>query len=174
MTTAHYTSPFSVHYSVLKPTLHTVIKILDLQPSPHTFSVIDKALLKRSVHSSFLTFRSLFPAPKENVFVKQDEQWRACSAIAMARKRRAKLNVFVTPDEQWRTCSAIAMAKNRQQSQRRGHPHLIQQIAGTVTMRRPHSVKHLQNWTTKQHLQHKKQQEQRDKRRKKRPTFGRF
>ena len=76
MTTAHYISPFSVHYSVLKPTLHTVIKILDLQPSPHTFSVIDKALLKRSVHSSFLTFRSLFPAPKENVFVKPDEQWR--------------------------------------------------------------------------------------------------
>ena len=148
MTTAHYTSPFSVHYSVLKPTLHTVIKILDLQPSPHTFSVIDKALLKRSVHSSFLTFRSLFPAPKENVFVKPDEQRRACSAIAMAR--------------------------NRQQSQRRGHPHLIQQIAGTVTMRRPHSVKHLQNWTTKQHLQHKKQQEQRHKRRKKRPTFPRF
>ena len=74
---------------------------------------------------------------KLNVFVKPDEQWRACSAMAMARRRRAKLNVFVKPDEQRRACSAIAMARNRQQSQRRGHPHLIQQIAGTVTMRRP-------------------------------------
>ena len=35
-----------------------------------------------------------------NVFVKPDEQWWACSVIAMARKRRMKSNVFVKPNGQ--------------------------------------------------------------------------
>ena len=46
-----------------------------------------------------------------NVFVKPNEQNRACSSYAMARKRRMKSNVFVKPNEQNRACSRYAMAR---------------------------------------------------------------
>ena len=46
-----------------------------------------------------------------NVFVKPNEQNRACSRYAMARKRRMKSNVFVKPNEQNRACSRYAMAR---------------------------------------------------------------
>ena len=54
-----------------------------------------------------------------NVFVKPNEQCRACSDIVMARKRTfrgTKKNVFVKPNEQCRACSDIVMARigNRQ------------------------------------------------------------
>ena len=48
-----------------------------------------------------------------NVFVKPNEQNRACSSYAMARKRRMKSNVFVKPNEQNRACSSYAMARKR-------------------------------------------------------------
>ena len=48
---------------------------------------------------------------KSNVFVKPNEQNRACSSYAMARKRRMKSNVFVKPNEQNRACSRYAMAR---------------------------------------------------------------
>ena len=48
---------------------------------------------------------------KSNVFVKPNEQNRACSSYAMARKRRMKSNVFVKPNEQNRACSSYAMAR---------------------------------------------------------------
>jgi len=38
--------------------------------------------------------------PSSNVFVKPNEQNRAYSSYAMARKRRMKSNVFVKPNEQ--------------------------------------------------------------------------
>ena len=47
----------------------------------------------------------------QNVFVKPNEQNRACSSYAMARKRRMKSNVFVKPNEQNRACSSCAMAR---------------------------------------------------------------
>ena len=50
---------------------------------------------------------------KSNVFVKPNEQNRACSSYAMARKRRMKSNVFVKPNEQNRACSSYAMARKR-------------------------------------------------------------
>ena len=46
-----------------------------------------------------------------NVFVKPNEQNRACSSYAMARKGRMKSNVFVKPNEQNRACSSYAMAR---------------------------------------------------------------
>ena len=46
-----------------------------------------------------------------NVFVKPDEQSRACLSCAMARKRRMKSNVFVKPDEQSRACLSSVMAR---------------------------------------------------------------
>ena len=49
-----------------------------------------------------------------NVFVKPNEQRRACSDIVMARKRtfrETKKNVFVKPNEQCRACSTIVMAR---------------------------------------------------------------
>ena len=46
-----------------------------------------------------------------NVFVKPNEQNRACSSYAMARNRRMKSNVFVKPNEQNRACSRYAMAR---------------------------------------------------------------
>ena len=46
-----------------------------------------------------------------NVFVKPNEQNRACSSYAMARKGRMKSNVFVKPNEQNRACSRYAMAR---------------------------------------------------------------
>ena len=54
-----------------------------------------------------------------NVFVKPNEQYRACSDIVMARKRTfqgTRKNVFVKPNEQCRACSDIVMARigNRQ------------------------------------------------------------
>ena len=51
-----------------------------------------------------------------NVFVKPNEQCRACSDIVMARKRtfeERKKNVFVKPNEQCRACSDIVMARKR-------------------------------------------------------------
>ena len=48
-----------------------------------------------------------------NVFVKPNEQNRACSSYAMARKRRMKSNVFVKPNGQNRACSSYAMARKR-------------------------------------------------------------
>ncbi len=50
---------------------------------------------------------------KENVFVKPNEQNRACWSYAMARKRRMKSNVFVKPNEQKRACSSYGMARKR-------------------------------------------------------------
>ena len=53
---------------------------------------------------------------KINVFVKPDEQCRACLNIAMARKRtfrKREKNVFVKPNEQCRACSNIVMARKR-------------------------------------------------------------
>ena len=60
----------------------------------------------------------VFKVPKigcfsTNVFVKPNEQNRACSSYAMARKRRMKSNVFVKPNEQNRACSSYAMARKR-------------------------------------------------------------
>ena len=46
-----------------------------------------------------------------NVFVKPNEQNRACSRYAMARKGRMKSNVFVKPNEQNRACSRYVMAR---------------------------------------------------------------
>ena len=48
---------------------------------------------------------------KRNVFIKPDEQDRACSGYAMARKCALKWNVFVKPDEQRRACSGYAMVR---------------------------------------------------------------
>ena len=48
-----------------------------------------------------------------NVFVKPNEQNRACSSYAVARKRRMKSNVFVKPNEQNRACSSYAVARKR-------------------------------------------------------------
>ena len=49
----------------------------------------------------------------KNVFVKPDEQNRACSSYAMARKGAMKWNLFVKPNEQNRACSSYAMARKR-------------------------------------------------------------
>ena len=46
-----------------------------------------------------------------NVFDKPDEQNRACSGSAMARKGALKRNVFVKPDEQSQACLSFAMAR---------------------------------------------------------------
>ena len=43
---------------------------------------------------------------KRNVFVKPNEQSRACASYAMARKRLLKTNVFVKPNEQSRACAS--------------------------------------------------------------------
>ena len=50
-------------------------------------------------------------AMKWNLFVKPNEQNRACSSYAMARKGAMKWNIFVKPDEQNRACSIYAMAR---------------------------------------------------------------
>ena len=50
---------------------------------------------------------------KRNVFVKPNEQSRACASYAMARKRLLKTNVFVKPNEQSRACASYAMARKR-------------------------------------------------------------
>ena len=62
---------------------------------------------------------ALFEEREKNVFVKPNEQCRACSNIVMARKRTfrgTKKNVFVKPNEQHRACSNVAMTiiENRQ------------------------------------------------------------
>ena len=51
-----------------------------------------------------------------NVFVKPNEQCRACSNIVMARKRTfrgTKKNVFVKPNKQCRACLNVVMARKR-------------------------------------------------------------
>ena len=51
-----------------------------------------------------------------NVFVKPNEQCRACSNVVMARKRTfrgTQKNVFVKPNKQCRACSNIVMARKR-------------------------------------------------------------
>ena len=50
---------------------------------------------------------------KRNVFVKPNEQSRACASYAMARKRLLKTNVFVKPNEQSRACASYVMARKR-------------------------------------------------------------
>jgi len=59
---------------------------------------------------------ALFEEREKNVFVKPNEQCRACSDIVMARKRtfrETKKKVFVKPNEQCRVCSDIVMARKR-------------------------------------------------------------
>ncbi|WP_415966652.1 hypothetical protein [Alistipes communis] len=51
---------------------------------------------------------------KFNVFVKPNEQSRACASYAEAGKRRMKFNVFVKPNEQSRACASYAEAGKRQ------------------------------------------------------------
>ena len=53
------------------------------------------------------------PPPKRKVFVKPNEQNRACSGYAMARKRAMKRKVFVKPNGQSESCSSNAMARKR-------------------------------------------------------------
>jgi len=50
---------------------------------------------------------------KTNVFVKPNEQSRACASYVMARKRLLKTNVFVKPNEQSRACASYVMARKR-------------------------------------------------------------
>ena len=67
----------------------------------------------------FLSFGQMQPTPctrGTNVFVKPNEQCRACSNIVMARKRTfrgTQKNVFVKPNKQCRACLNIVMARKR-------------------------------------------------------------
>ena len=66
-----------------------------------------------------------FALPNWKVFVKPNEQNRACSSYAMARKRRMKSKVFVKLNEQNRACSSYAMARKRRMKSKAMPPSFL-------------------------------------------------
>ena len=73
-----------------------------------TFPTSGRISLQRYI---FFTKQGAGSCSFVNVFVKPNDQNRACSRYAMARKGRMKSNVFVKPNEQNRACSRYAMAR---------------------------------------------------------------